>query len=745
MSNYSYTKKGVWSLNEVSNLVNLNSWDYVGGSTLYAYGINTRGECGISNVIPQPSPVQVPGNWANLFSVAQGTVLCHKTDGTLWGWGNNSHYMLGNESGSPQSSPVQVGAGGGGIYSNIDMAFYRRFSVGEHHCLAIKNDGSLWAWGNGGNGSLGMSGDEKAANYWSTSSLSIPEEVSGSGRWSICSTGRHSSLAIRGEGSLFTWGYNAFGQIGNNTTANYSSPIQIVGKWKTAHMFRDSALGFKENDPYVYLWGDNTVGQLGTNNTIHRSSPTLLSSDWLKITGSDRVVVGIKTDKTLWAWGLGTFGVLGQDLIPRNTNFVSSLGVNWSSIFSPVIGNHNIGIKTTGSLFTFGNNSHGQLGISTNITVSSNNSPIQIPGTWSYAAAGTNTSYAIRSDLTLWGWGINNFGQLGNSSTINYSSPNQIPGADWAYVQASSESVYAIKNPGSIWSWGRNNQGQLGHGDTINRSSPVQIGSLTNWSYIASGADHALCLSGTSDLYAVGDNSIGQLGNNSKVNANQLIQVIGTGYSNIASGNKFSLAVRTNGTLWSWGSNSSGQLGHQDTINRSSPTQIGSLTSWSSVIAGDGYAFAVKTNGTLWSWGKNQNGQLGVGDFISRSSPIQIGSLTNWSSTNLKYSLAQPRSFAISNDSTIYISGASLDSGTVSSNTPCSSPVQIPGADWKDFSLSETSIIATKEDGTQWNWGRITFLPSGSTDTEYYSSPVQITGTLWKSVAIGIDCIVGTK
>ena len=183
--------------------------------------------------------------------------------------------------------------------------------------------------------------------------------------------------------------------------------------------------------------------------------------------------------------------------------------------------------------------------------------------------------------LFTWGWGANGANGLGN--TTHHSVPMQVGvQTDWTYVFESNAAVFAIKSNGTLWTWGGNGNGALGLGDAANRSSPVQVGNLSDWS---------------------------------KVQASQ------TGAT---------LAIKTDGTLWAWGYGSYGAHGLGDTANRSSPVQVGSLTTWSTVRGGGDMAFAIKTDGTLWGWGRNNNGNLGQSNTTERSSPVQVGTLTDW-------------------------------------------------------------------------------------------------------------------
>jgi alpha-tubulin suppressor-like RCC1 family protein len=242
-----------------------------------------------------------------------------------------------------------------------------------------------------------------------------------------------------------------------------------------------------------------------------------------------------------------------------------------------------LAIKTDGTLWTWGENYAGKLGLG---NTTDRSSPVQVgAGTnWSsIAAGGFNHSLAIKTDGTLWSWGSNNFGQLGQGNTTDRSSPVQVgAGTTWSSIAGGGNCIsISLKTDGTMWAWGRNYVGKLGLGDTTNRSSPVQIGALTTWLMIAAGYDH-------------------------------------------------NLAVKTDGTMWGWGFNSAGQLGLGNTTSYSSPVQIGAGTTWSSVDAGEYHSLAIKTDGTLWTWGYGLLGQLGDGTNVGKSSPVQIGALTNW-------------------------------------------------------------------------------------------------------------------
>ena len=183
----------------------------------------------------------------------------------------------------------------------------------------------------------------------------------------------------------------------------------------------------------------------------------------------------------LWSWGTNTYGRLGQNNTTEYSSPVQVPGTTWSSISGAY---HTLATKTDGTLWSWGQNSNGQLGQNNQTTYSS---PIQIPGTtWSSVSANIRSvSFATKTDGTLWSWGYNNFGQLGQNNRTSYSSPIQIPGTTWSLVSASTGGQHSLatKTDGTLWAWGRNQFGKLGQNNTTYYSSPVQIPGTT-WSVI---------------------------------------------------------------------------------------------------------------------------------------------------------------------------------------------------------------------------------------------------------------------
>jgi hypothetical protein len=291
--------------------------------------------------------------------------------------------------------------------------------------------------------------------------------------------------------------------------------------------------------------------------------------------------------------------------------------------------------KADGTLWAWGNNGSGRLGLG---NTSNYSSPKQVGGLngWLKVSAGYSFGMAIKANGTLWGWGANAYGQLGLGNTTNYSSPKQIGGlVDWLTIATGYSHCAAVKTDGTLWTWGRNQAGALGLNNTTSYSSPKQVGAGTGWLKVAAGGytGYTLALKTDGTLWSWGGNNYGQQGRGN-TSASQSPAQVGASvdWSTIVSAvqGDFVVATKTDGTIWSWGRNQVGQLGVGNVTYYSSPKQIGALTTWLQAACGYRHASAVKTDKTIWSWGRNNYGQLGLNNTTNYSSPKQIGALVTW-------------------------------------------------------------------------------------------------------------------
>jgi alpha-tubulin suppressor-like RCC1 family protein len=317
---------------------------------------------------------------------------------------------------------------------------------------------------------------------------------------------------------------------------------------------------------------------------------------------------------------------------------------------------HSLAIKTDGTLWAWGYNLSGQLGDGTTVT---KNRPVQI-GTatnWQKVSAGTWCTLAIKTDGTLWAWGTNDYGQLGNGiMNVTITTPIQIGTAtDWQSISVGDEHTLAIKTNGTLWAWGSNEYGQLGDGIITVRDTPIQIGTANNWQSVSAGDDHTVAIKTDGTLWTWGANNWGQLGNSPNIWEHTPLQVgTATNWRSISAGYTFTTAIKTDGSLWTWGSNQYGQLGDGTNIMVSDvPARVGNGTDWQSVSAGYLQVVALKTNGELWAWGGNLYGELGDGTMITRNTPTRIGTGTNWQ----KVSAGTTHTTALKTDGSLWATG----------------------------------------------------------------------------------------
>jgi len=378
----------------------------------------------------------------------------------------------------------------------------------------------------------------------------------------------------------------------------------------------------------------------------------------------------IRPDGTLWAWGDGETGGLGDGTtVQQNAPEQIGTDTHWAVIAAGM--GHTVALKTDGTLWAWGYNYYGQLG-NGDTTRADQYAPIQI-GTatdWINIAAGTNHSVGLRkngNEVTLWTWGRNQYGQLGDgndpTSEPFVTEPQQIGVAtNWASIDSSSYHNVALQSDGSLWTWGDNAYGELGDGNDPNAPTnpelyvnvPQRIGAATDqWVNISAAGHNTVALrndSGTLKLFAWGDNADGQIGDGSDpatvpyVTVPTLVPLPANASSwvRVESGatTTFALAKGLNGndvTLWAWGDNSAGQLGDaffELTVN--TPKQVGIFVNWKQVMSGRAgtiIAQQADTNGTLSAWGANTFGSIGdgtAGKGQDKYSPVNIGTSTSF-------------------------------------------------------------------------------------------------------------------
>ena len=359
---------------------------------LWLWGYNSSGRLGDNTVTNRPSPVQtVTGGtaWKQISCaiVAGPTVgftACVKVDGTLWLWGNNNAGELGDDTTASRSSPVQTITGG---------ANWKQVACGYRHIAAVKTDGTLWLWGF--NTYYGMLGDNTT-----TSKSSPVQTITGGTNWKQVSCGYSHTGAIKTDGTLWTWGRNDTGQLGDNTTDSKFSPVQTITggtNWKQVSCGEAHTAAVK-TDGTLWLWGANQYRQIGDNTGVRKSSPVQTiagGTNWSQVACGHRHTAAVKTDGTLWLWGQGADGALGDNTLTSRSSPVQTItgGTNWKQVSCGRF--YTAAVKADGTLWLWGNNGYGRLGDNTTTRRTSPVQTIMRGTTWKQVSCGYNHTGAI--------------------------------------------------------------------------------------------------------------------------------------------------------------------------------------------------------------------------------------------------------------------------------------------------------------------------------------------------------------
>lgn len=598
--------------------------------TLWGWGSNTYGQVGDGTMDDRLEPVQIgtETTWVSVSCGRQHSVA-RRADGTLWAWGNNNTFQLGAPPfGGVSRTPVQVGT----------ATHWSAVDCGELFTLALRTDGTLWRWG---------------TNPGTGSSNSQPIQVDTSTKWAAISGGYNHAAGVRTDGTLWAWGNNFHYQLGGgDNIGSVSSPVQVGTDthWTSVACGADHLLA-RRADGTLWTWGRNMDGELGNGSFAHSTRPAqvALAGSWVAIVCGARHSMALRADGSLHAWGSNVEGQTGVGA--RRTPAQSGLGAAWLSASAG--SDFTTALRTDGTAWASGANLDGQLGDSTALNRSFL-TPVSGTGAYSSLSSGSAHTLAMHTDGTLWGWGAGYAYQLGNGSGGYQYAPAQAGiVTTWAAVETGAFHTAALRTDGSLWTWGRNSDGQLGVGNTTYSTVMQQIGTDT-WQQASAGDFHTAAVRTDGTLWAWGENASGAVGDGTTTRRTSPTQVgSATHWAQVSCGRSFTLALRTDGTLWAWGSNPFGVLGDGTTTDRLAPGQVGTATTWVAVDAGTSHCVALRADGTLWAWGLNEQGQLGDGTLVSRSHPVQIGTSTNWRSA----SVGRVHTVAVRTDNTLWTWG----------------------------------------------------------------------------------------
>jgi alpha-tubulin suppressor-like RCC1 family protein len=343
---------------------------------------------------------------------------------------------------------------------------FSQIAAGSVSTCAIRSDTSLWCWGNNTYGQLNLSG---------TTDRPTPGKATGLS-WSTIACGQSHACGIR-DGSLSCWGYNFSGQLGAATSAVLNQQVEVPdGPWQGIAAGSYHSCGIKA-DATLWCWGDNANGQLGTGNTMKSTEPFQVpGAGWSQISSGYLHSCAVKQEGTLWCWGLNAdFQVDPSSVLPMSP--VQVTGSAWTQVATGLY--HTCALKQNGTLWCWGGNYSGQLGNSA-VAVERNSKTgiaVQVQGTWVTVSAGQSHTCGIMTDHTLWCWGDDSQGQLGDGHETPQSAPVPIgtTGQLWSMVTAGLSHTCALASDGTLWCWGSNSNGQLGIGSSAWRQAPTRV------------------------------------------------------------------------------------------------------------------------------------------------------------------------------------------------------------------------------------------------------------------------------
>lgn len=713
---------------------------------VFSWGHNaTYGGLGDNTVVNRSEPVQLGFNLDGQFEgISFSALSTHAFGGfaigststtnskyganSLWGWGRNDVGMLSKQAEDvvAYSFPIQVD---GAFHDQ----FWTKWDTYRYHGIGIANNGTLWVSGYNQNGCLGQN-----LNPTELVARSSPIQVGTANNYIDVAAGDYSCYAIKDDGKLFAWGYNAQGQLGQNDTLNRSSPVQVrpgTSFTSVSTSYRHVLATTSSNN--IVAWGENTSGQCGINNALNVSSPTQIGiSTWSKIKVGihHSLAIGkgfLNNAGGLYTWGYNVVGgVLGQNNVANLSN-PTQIGTHTNTNKLAAGYQNTKWINTANQMFVVGYNTYDELGQGDTVHRSS---PVQLAGSWTEVTSGYNHAIATAANGTIFGWGLRTSGQVGDGTTTANTRDFgiQLVATANSYYHPNPTNVSllysGVYNSGIIdannkrYEFGTNEWGHAGRifwaVGGAHHSSAVQVTGNKQWQTIAvrDAVGGQAIQKDTNKLWAWGYNSHGELGLNNQLNQSSPTQIWGDDITSVTDGMHHTIGWTANtGKMYMVGYNDQGQIGQNDvSVSRSTPTQITGEANiqgihvngnnWSNVWGGERSVFAElkHSNKRIYAWGYEgirSFAKLGLGyrnDFvytptpmvgnyfgnteISRfetSLPAQIGNL------NYKYVAAGNNiSYAISDTDLIYSWGNNREGqlgryGEANSEFESFSPVQI--------------------------------------------------------------------
>jgi alpha-tubulin suppressor-like RCC1 family protein len=593
------------------------------GGGVKCWGRNDNGQIGDgTHENNRLTPVDVSGLTSGVIMVsAGGTHTCALlTGGGLKCWGENWTGALGDGTFESHLTPVDVS----GLTSGVNAV-----SAGDNYTCALLASSGVQCWGYNSSSQLG-NGDNANSN--------IPVDVSGlaSGVSAVSASYAHTCALLTG-GGMMCWGWNGGGQLGDGTTTDRSTPVEVIGLEESATAI---ATGGGHTCALLTVggmkcWGSNWAGALGDGTTINRSTPVDVSGmagNVTAITAGGGHTCALLSEGVMYCWGENSAGEIGDGTMLYRAIPVDVISLAGGLIEIKAGWVYTCALLSGGGVKCWGENESGQLGDG---TTTGRSKPVDVFGLDSDVieiTAGWAHTCARLSGGGVKCWGGNMFGQLGDGTTEDRPAPVDVIGLE-SDVSAISAGIYhtcALLTSGGVQCWGSNSGGALGDGTYDNHLTPVDVSGLASGvTAITTGGGHACALLSSGGVKCWGANESGQLGDGSLSNRNTPVDVIGlaSGVSAIAGGQSHTCALLSGGAVKCWGGNQEGQLGDGTTTDSSIPVGVNGLTSGVMTITTGLDTCAILTGGGMKCWGGNWSGELGDGTTTNRSTPVDVSGM----------------------------------------------------------------------------------------------------------------------
>lgn len=394
-------------------------------------------------------------------------------------------------------SPLVVPAGAGQEFWRAWLPGVRSIAAGSRHTVALRRDGTLWTWGYNRFGGLGIGTFTTNAPY----GTNTPQQVGSDTNWHAVAAGGGYTVALRTDGTLWAWGLDSSGQLGIGYWYFFpllgKSTPQRVGtdtNWQAVAAGQSHTLALR-TDGTLWAWGLNSFGQLGIGTFTNANTPQRVGTDtnWQAVAAGELHTMALRPDGTLWAWGLNDRGqcngIFDTNAPYYGTNTPQRVGsdTNWQAVATA--SGHTVALRTDGTVWTWGLAGYGLIasgGWDWNDVPAGISTPRQVgtDANWQAVAAGYSHTLALRADGTLWAWGHQKDVLEGTFWATNAPygpTPQQIgTNANWQAISTIFHAV-ALRADGTLWTWGGNYYGQLGNSTYDDTSTPQQVGTNTNW------------------------------------------------------------------------------------------------------------------------------------------------------------------------------------------------------------------------------------------------------------------------